>query len=172
MKLLLPLVLTLLATTAAFYFMFWVGASRHGPRVTARLLVRLVVVFVPTAAAFYSMFWVGGALVFPPGFSPRITLVAPLLGAIAVTYYTCLRTPSFPPGLLGSVVLGAFVTGGIAFVAGFFGPMLFTPGSLHAPLLGLFLTGPAGFVLGAVGGAVFWLARHSRTTASSGHGAV
>ena len=37
---------------------------------------------------------------------------------------------------------GALVVGGIGFVGGFFGPMIFAPEANQGPLLGLFITGP------------------------------
>jgi hypothetical protein len=52
--------------------------------------------------------------------------------------------------------------GGVSFVAGFFGPIIFAPEANQGPLLGLFITGPLGAIVGAVGGGVFWLARGKR----------
>jgi hypothetical protein len=46
------------------------------------------------------------------------------------------------------------VTGSIAFVPGFVGPLIFSSSNL-GPLLGIFITGPAGFVLGSIGGFVW-----------------
>jgi hypothetical protein len=46
------------------------------------------------------------------------------------------------------LTIGAIV-GGIGFVAGFVGPMIFAPGN-QGPLLGIFATGPAGFALGCL----------------------
>jgi len=51
--------------------------------------------------------------------------------------------------------LGAVVLGGLGFVAGFFGPMIFAPEANQGPMLGLFITGPAGVVIGAIAGAVY-----------------
>ena len=51
------------------------------------------------------------------------------------------------------------MTGAIAFVAGFFGPILLMPGANQGPLLGIFITGPLGFLLGGIGGAVSWARR-------------
>jgi hypothetical protein len=46
------------------------------------------------------------------------------------------------------VLLTGAVVGGIAFAAGFFGPIILTPEANQGPLLGIFITGPLGFVFG------------------------
>jgi hypothetical protein len=51
-------------------------------------------------------------------------------------------------------VLGALIIGGIGFIAGFIGPIIFTPQANQGPLLGIFITGPLGFVVGAIFGAI------------------
>ena len=59
--------------------------------------------------------------------------------------------------ILAGAGLGALALGGLGFVVGFFGPMLFMPGANQGPLLGIFITGPLGAVIGAIGGAaVAW----------------
>jgi hypothetical protein len=55
--------------------------------------------------------------------------------------------------------LGAVTFGGLGFVAGFFGPMIFAPGANQGPMLGIFITGPAGVVIGAIAGAWYALRR-------------
>ena len=62
-------------------------------------------------------------------------------------------------GLLGRMVQGAFFVGGVAFLAGFIGPMIFSPDSNQGPMLGIFVTGPLGTVFGAIGGFIFWYFR-------------
>jgi hypothetical protein len=53
----------------------------------------------------------------------------------------------------GETLLGfALVVGGLCFVAGFFGPMVFAPDANQGPMLGIFITGPAGMLLGLVWG--------------------
>ena len=47
----------------------------------------------------------------------------------------------------------------IAFVVGFFGPMIWAPEANQGPLLGLFITGPLGFLLGGVDGLAYGLVR-------------
>jgi hypothetical protein len=53
-----------------------------------------------------------------------------------------------------TTVLGGFILGGIAFVAGFIGPIILKPSANQGPLLGIFFTGPIGFVVGTAAG---WL---------------
>ena len=64
-----------------------------------------------------------------------------------------------PMRLLKFALLGAIILGGIGFVAGFVGPIIFTPEANQGPLLGIFITGPLGFIFGAVLGAVVALFR-------------
>ena len=54
-----------------------------------------------------------------------------------------------------TTVIGGFILGGIAFAAGFFGPIVFAPDANQGPLLGIFFTGPLGFVLGCAGGLLY-----------------
>lgn len=46
--------------------------------------------------------------------------------------------------------VGAAIVGGIAFAAGFFGPIIFTPNANQGPLLGIFFTGPIGSLAGTI----------------------
>jgi len=57
------------------------------------------------------------------------------------------------------VLQGGLVAGAIGFVAGFFGPMVWSPGANQGPLLGIFFTGPIGMVVGATLG---WLYARTR----------
>lgn len=45
--------------------------------------------------------------------------------------------------------------GGLGFMAGCFGPMIFAQEANQGPMLGLFITGPAGVVIGAIAGALY-----------------
>jgi hypothetical protein len=57
------------------------------------------------------------------------------------------------------VGMGAAILGGLGFVLGFFGPMIFAPEANQGPMLGLFITGPGGAVLGAIAGWLVWMKR-------------
>ena len=46
--------------------------------------------------------------------------------------------------------IGALVVGGLAFVSGFIGPIIFMPNANQGPLLGIFITGPLGIIVGTI----------------------
>ena len=137
-----------------------------------RNLFRIVVTFVSWVAGFYFVYWVGGALISSASLSWWIPFLVSILAASAVARYVWIHTSSLQAGLARSVLLGALVTGAVAFSAGFFGPIVFAPGANQGPLLGIFITGPLGFVLGAIGGAIHWFARERRTGRTVGDGAA
>lgn len=57
--------------------------------------------------------------------------------------------------IMRNALRGGCLLGGIGFVAGYVGPIIFMPESNQGPLLGIFITGPGGFVLGLLLGALF-----------------
>ena len=50
---------------------------------------------------------------------------------------------------------GAALAGGIGFIAGFLGPIIFAPEANQGPLLGIFITGPLGLIIGGLTGLVY-----------------
>lgn len=54
-----------------------------------------------------------------------------------------------------AVVSGALMLGGLCFVIGFFGPMVFAKDTSQGPLIGLFIAAPLGVIMGAVGGYLY-----------------
>ncbi len=123
---------------------------------------RALVTFISGVAALYFTYWAGGALVYALGMSPWTLYIGSLAAGGLTARYVWRHTSSTDPGFVSAVVLGALVTGGIGFFAGFFGPIIFMPGANQGPLLGIFITGPLGFLAGAVGGAVWWLMQRRR----------
>ena len=67
-----------------------------------------------------------------------------------------------PLGPLPTALLGGAMLGGLGFLGGFFGPLVFAPEANQGPLLGIFITGPLGVILGAVGGALVGWYRNRR----------
>ena len=62
-------------------------------------------------------------------------------------------------------LIAGFLVGGIAFAAGFFGPIVFAPDANQGPLLGIFFTGPLGFSAGVLVG---WLVARFRSGRADG----
>ena len=123
-----------------------------------RVFVRLGFSLAVTIATFYFIYWLPFSLILPTddfGWIRNLGSVAPA-GALGV--YVWFQTASPFKGLLKCVIIGAVLTGGIGFLAGFFGPMIFTPSANQGPLLG-FVTGPLGVVVGSLGGVVYWFVR-------------
>jgi hypothetical protein len=129
--------------------------------------IRGVVAFITAVGTFYFVYWVGGALLVSLHVPGWIPLIGSAIAAVIVTRYVWMSSAHYSGGLVRSIAVGALVTGGIGFAAGFFGPILFTPGANQGPLLGIFITGPLGFVLGAVGGGVYWRTRRKRSAGAN-----
>jgi hypothetical protein len=129
-----------------------------------KLLMRLFVSGIATLGTYCVVFLAFFSLVLPSGDFEWIRFVGSLGCAMVAARFTWRQTAAVSQGLVNCVVLGAFVTGGVGFSAGFFGPIIFDPGANQGPLLGIFITGPLGFLAGGVGGAIYWLVRGKGTT--------
>ena len=123
---------------------------------------RLFITAICSLAVYYFVYWVPFSLILPNRISDWVPLVGSAVCSLGVGWYVWRSLTTGAAGLVSSVLLGAVVVGGVSFVAGFFGPMIFAPEANQGPLLGLFITGPLGAVVGAVGGGVLWLARCRR----------
>ena len=126
-------------------------------------VARFGLAFVVGVATYLFVVWVPFSLL---SFLPGHFLLAPLgslAAAVWTARYTWHRTEDAREGgVLSLTLTGALVVGGVGFVGGFFGPMIFAPDANQGPLLGLFITGPLGFLAGGVGGLVYSLVRRSR----------
>ena len=128
-----------------------------------KTLLRAAATFIGGIAIYYFVYWVGSAAISLADLSLWIPFLASALAAIAAARYIWVHTASVEPSLVSSIVVGALITGGVAFSAGFFGPIFFAPGANQGPLLGILITGPLGFLIGAIGGAIYWFARKRRS---------
>jgi len=125
------------------------------------LVVRLFLTAVVFMATYFFMYWVPFSLI-PVGQAWGVAALVSLAIAVAVAAYVwglLGRTGLLGGSVMASVVKGAAIVGGIGFVGGFFGPMVFAPGANQGPLLGLLITGPLGVLVGAIGGLVLGLNR-------------
>jgi len=121
-----------------------------------------VILTALAALAGLSLMSVALLIIFPSEVSLPVDILQLVLRLLAAYWAARLvwRRPtslSYSAGMVRSIALGALLVGGIGFVAGFFGPIIFTPGANQGPLLGIFITGPLGLILGAIGGAVRFL---------------
>jgi hypothetical protein len=94
--------------------------------------------------------------------SPLAALIIAILVFLFV-YFGNPKRKSTISDFVGHVVLGSFLLGGIFFLAGFFGPILYSlftsTDSPQGPLLGFFFTGPIGVAVGILLGTTIWAYR-------------
>lgn len=96
----------------------------------------------------------------------RFVFVKPFLSfllAIVVARFVWGLSCKVNISIASYAVIGAFLLGGIGFIAGFFGPIIFRPDANLGPLLGIFFTGPIGFVLGLIAGAIYGIFKKKST---------
>jgi hypothetical protein len=122
-------------------------------KATFRLSVALIVFL----ATYLFVFWMPISLPLDRNLLIR-NLVSLIAGCIAA-WYIWKKTALMQDRAMTCIFSGAGMVGGIGFVLGFFGPIIFMPGANQGPLLGIFITGPLGFILGGIGGGVYWLLR-------------
>ena len=130
------------------------GKERH----TMKPVIRSLIASLGTFAAFYYVYWVPFAIILELAYGRfQWMWIIPVLGSLVagavVARYTRRHKSLAPQGLVSCMLLGAALTGGIGFSAGWFGPMIFDPGS-QGPLAA-FITGPIGFLVGSIGGAFY-----------------
>lgn len=140
-------------------------------------VIRSLIAAMATFAACWYVYWVPVAIgvEIAHGRFPSmwiIRLLGSMTAAALVASYTWRHKSLAPQGLVSWMILGAAVVGGVAFSAGWFGPMIFEPGS-QGPVLGI-VTGPLGALVGAIGGAfcsAWWRkAKASKNTSTAGSG--
>lgn len=121
--------------------------------------LRVVLTVVTTIAVFSYVSII--AMVFMDSWHlpAMLTSALSIIAALFSARYVWQHTLSAPVGLVNSLVLGALLCGGVAFIAGFIGPMILAPHANQGPMLGIFITGPLGFALGAMAGVLYWIAR-------------
>lgn len=117
--------------------------------------IQIVITAVVAVAAFYLTDLLLRASGFFDGqlWLPRTLSI---VFALLIGWSLWVKFDSDDHGVLTRVFQGAFFVGGIAFLIGFVGPMIFTPDANQGPMLGIFVTGPLGTIFGAIGGFIYW----------------
>ena len=134
-----------------------------------RVLGSLVALLFVVPATFYFTSFIPFAFV-PLGEQRWIAVVASFLCASAAGRFVWVELGSETRGLASSehqgpavsAFLGAVILGGLGFMGGFLGPIIFTPEANQGPLLGILITGPLGFLVGGIAGFVYWAKRGRR----------
>ena len=122
-------------------------------------IARFTLAFIVGVATFYFVFWLPFSLLsWLPGHF-LLAFVGSFAAALWSGRYVWRRTEDSGNGVLAMMFGGALTVGAIAFVVGFFGPMIWAPDANQGPLLGLLITGPLGFLVGGAGGLVYGLVR-------------
>jgi hypothetical protein len=119
--------------------------------------LRVLLVSFSFVGFYYFIYWVPRTFI--PGIRQTgfLANIIALLLAGAVAVFLWKETASLSNGLASSILMGGIILGGIGFVGGFFGPIIFYPEVNLGPLIGIFYSGPIGFVVGLVAGGVYWL---------------
>lgn len=126
-----------------------------------KLALRALLAFFTFCATYFFVYWVPLSLI--RGVLERpviINLIAIVIG-IGVGYFVWRSSGKLSDNLSKYIFLGGILTGTLLFLAGFFGPLIFSPSNDQGPLLG-FILGPIGFVLGLGGGRLYWQLRKGK----------
>ena len=107
----------------------------------------------------YFVAWMLMLVIMPLGNQMWIGSLVALAAAVYVARKVWNGTAEGSTSVAVMAGLGAAILGGLGFVAGFFGPMIFAPDANQGPMLGLLITGPAGVVIGAIAGALYAMRR-------------
>ena len=128
------------------------------------VLFRIIVSAIVVVGTFYFMYWLPFTLIPVPW---GVAAILSYACAMAAGWYAWTRSGTVDSSLARSIGYWALVIGGIGFIGGFFGPMIFAPGANQGPMLGIFITGPLGVLLGAIGGLVHCLVQRKRAGSSA-----
>lgn len=120
-----------------------------------KIVSRVIALLVVVPATYFFVYWLPCS-VLPLGEQGWIANVISLLSAVSAGWFVWVKTAAIINSPISTILLGAVLVGGIGFIGGFFGPMIFAPDANQGPLLGIFITGPAGFVVGGSIGFIYW----------------
>ena len=119
------------------------------------MIIRILKSAITFVAVGFFSYWLVILLVVPDGQGALAEIISVLVALIAA-YFIWPEKGSAESGPFTAAACGAILLGSLAFVGGFFGPLILAPGANQGPLLGIFITGPLGFLVGGVVGVVWW----------------
>lgn len=126
-----------------------------------KLAFRVLLAIFTLGATYFFVYWVPLSFIRGSLEWPIITNLIALAAGMAVGYFVWKSTGKLSDNLSRYVFLGGILTGTLLFLAGFFGPMIFTPANNQGPILG-FILGPIGFVMGLLLGGLYWRFRKGK----------
>lgn len=129
-----------------------------------KLITRLIAITIVVPATYYFVYWLPCSLLLSALGEQRwiVANIISLFCAIFTGLYVWKKLGSANSALISNMLIGAVILGGIGFLAGFFGPIIFTPEANQGPLLGIFFTGPLGFFFGGIAGLIYWAIRNRK----------
>lgn len=120
-----------------------------------RTAIRVIVTILSVLTVYYFCFWWVLSFIHLPKNIFFIKNIIALIIAMLVGYFVWKNTRNLHNSLVKHILLGGLIVGSVGFVAGFFGPLIFTPEKNLGPLLGILYTGPIGFVVGLIAGGIY-----------------
>jgi hypothetical protein len=120
-----------------------------------KTLLRGLLTLIAVVSVYLFVYWMPVSAIAGPGLLRDILAMS---GGIVAGWIVWSFTGNRHCNFFMSALGGALILGGIGFVGGFFGPLLFAPDANQGPLIGMFVTGPLGFVVGGIAGVLRWQA--------------
>lgn len=118
--------------------------------------IRIIITLFAFLATYYFISFIPFSLIQLSSSFSFIPIVVSLLIAVPIGYLVWKKLRGISNSLATYIFMGGVITGSIAFILGFVGPIIISPSSNQGPLLGIFITGPLGFLVGLIGGGIFW----------------
>jgi hypothetical protein len=119
--------------------------------------IRIILTFFAVTASYCTFLFVPVFLLPWAHIKKPFNLFLALILAAGIGVFFWKKSGKISDSHATNVLLGGIVVGGIGFISGFFGPIIFNPSSNQGPMLGIFITGPVGFLVGLIGGGIYGL---------------
>jgi hypothetical protein len=101
------------------------------------------------------LFFISTLLTITTGFPFWLSTAFSLACASLAAWFTWKLVSGEKIGTGIAVIGGALIFGGLCFIVGFLGPMVFAKDTNQGPLIGIFIAAPLGVIIGAIGGYIY-----------------